>query len=182
MTCIVGIVSEETVYMGADSCASNGHSWLIVGNPKVFKVGQFLIGCTSSFRMIDLLRYNLTITRPHPEDSDDKFIRSTFVDNVRDCLKSGGLAKKESDKETGGNFLVGYKGRLYEVQVDYSVLNCPDWGSSVGSGESAARGSLWTTRDAAGPQERVLMALESAEAVVPSVRGPMIVLTLEDEK
>ena len=182
MTCIVGVVSDGVVYIGGDSCASNGYSWVTAGNSKVFKVNNFLIGCTSSFRMIDLLRYNLRLTRPHPEDSDDKFMRLAFVEDVRDCLKTGGLAKKEFDRETGGNFLVGYKRKLYEVQVDYSVLNCPDWGSSVGSGESAARGSLWTTRDITDPQKRVLMALESAEAVVPSVRGPMIVLTLEGEK
>lgn len=176
MTCIVGVTNKGKVYMGGDSCGSSPHSQQTVGNPKVFKVNDFLIGCTSSFRMIDLLAHNLSVGRDHPEDSDDKFMRTTFIEGVRSCLKKGGFAKSSSGVETGGNFLVGYHGKLYEVQEDYSILNCETWGSSVGSGEGPARGSLWTTRNDKDPKKRVLTALNSAEAMVPSVRGPMIVL------
>ena len=177
MTCIVGLVNKDKVYMGGDSCGSSAYSWQTVHNPKVFKVQDFLIGCTTSFRMIDLLTYHLNVERSHPDDSDDKFMRTTFIEGVRSCLKSGGFAKKESPEE-GGNFLVGYHGKLYEVQDDFSILNCQEWGASVGSGSDAARGSLWTTRNDKDPKKRVLTALEAAEAVVPSVRGPMIVLEL----
>ncbi len=177
MTCIVGVVKKgvkDIVYMGGDSCGSSPASWQTVGNPKVFKVGEFLIGCTSSFRMIDLLAHNLDVERSHPDDSDDKFLRTTFIENVRKCLKVGGYGKEDR----GGNFLIGYRGKLYEVQGDFSVLNCPEWGSSVGSGEGPARGSLWTTRKEKDPKKRVMTALEAAEAVVPSVRGPMLILDL----
>lgn len=174
MTCIVGVVDKNKVYMGGDSCGSNSASWQTVGNPKVFKVQDFLIGCTSSFRMIDLLAHNLNVERSHPKDSDDKFLRTTFIENVRKCLKDGGYGKDGQ----GGNFLIGYQGRLYEVQNDFSILNCSDWGSSVGSGEGPARGSLWTTRKEKDPKKRVMTALEAAEAVVPSVRGPMLILDL----
>ena len=177
MTCIVGVVSKGKIYMGGDSCGSSPYSWQTVGNPKVFKVQDFIIGCTTSFRMIDLLAYNLNIRRSHPDDSDDKFMRTTFIEGVRDCLKHGGFAKKDTP-EKGGNFLVGYNGRLYEVQDDFSVLNSPEWGCSVGSGEDAARGSLYTTQNDKDPKKRVLTALKAAEAVVPSVRGPMMVLSL----
>lgn len=177
MTCIVGVVDKGKIYMGGDSCGASSYSWQTVGNPKVFTVQKFLIGCTSSFRMIDLLAHRLNVKRSHPDDSDDKFMRTTFIEGVRACLKDGGYAKKEAP-ETGGNFLVGYNGMLYEVQNDFSILNCPDWGASVGSGEDAARGSLWTTRKEKDPKKRVLTALEAAEAVVPSVRGPMIVLSI----
>lgn len=174
MTCIVGIVNKNKVYMGGDSCGSSPSSWQTVGNPKVFKVQNFLIGCTSSFRMIDLLAHNLNVQRAHPDDPDDKFMRTAFIEGVRRCLKDGGYGKEDK----GGNFLVGYNGVLYEVQGDYSVLNCPDWGSSVGSGEGPARGSLWTTQYEKDTKKRILTALEAAEAVVPSVRGPMMVLDI----
>jgi len=178
MTCIVGLVHKDKVYMGGDSCGSSVSSWTYVGNPKVFKVqNKFLIGCTSSFRMIDLLTHKLNVQREHPDDSDDLFMRTTFIEGVRNCLKEGGFAKT-SAPESGGNFLVGYNGKLYEVQGDYSILNCPDWGSSVGSGEGPARGSLWTTRNDKDPKKRVQIALEAAEAVVPSVRGPMVILDM----
>lgn len=179
MTCIVGLVHKGKIYIGGDSCGSDAWSWQTVNNPKVFKVQDFLIGCTSSFRMIDLLAYKLQVDRSHPDDSDDKFMRTTFIDAVRQCLKDGGFTETDDDgKPCGGNFLVGYNGRLYEVQDDFSILNCPDWGCSVGSGEQAARGSLWTTRDIQNPTKRIQTALEAAEAVVPSVRGPFIILDI----
>ncbi len=178
MTCIVGVVHKNKIYMGGDSCGSSASSWSQVGNPKVFQVKDFLIGCTSSFRMIDLLTHELDVGRDHPEDSDDKFMRTTFIEGIRSCLKKGGFARSQGGVETGGNFLVGYNGKLYEVQGDYSILNCPEWGQSVGSGEGPARGSLWTSRKEKDAKKRVITALESAEAVVPGVRGPMVVLSL----
>ena len=45
------------VYIGADSLGSNGFTQSIRKESKVFKNGEFLIGCTSSFRMIDLLKW-----------------------------------------------------------------------------------------------------------------------------
>ena len=178
MTCIVGVTNKGKVYMGGDSCGSSSASQQTVGNPKVFKVQDFLIGCTSSFRMIDLLTHNLSVGRDHPEDSDDLFMRTTFIEGVRNCLKKGGFARVSAGVESGGNFLVGYHGKLYEVQGDYSILNSEDWGNCVGSGEGPARESLWTTRKGKDPKVRVRTALEAAEAIVPSVRGPMVLLTL----
>ena len=96
MTCIVGVVDKGKIHMGGDSCGSSMHSWQTVGNPKVFKVQNFLIGCTSSFRMIDLLAHNLNVSRSHPDDSDDKFMRTAFIEGVRACLKKGGFTKSDA--------------------------------------------------------------------------------------
>lgn len=178
MTCIVGIAKEGKVYIGGDSCGSS-YSWQQVGNPKVFTVdGRFLIGCTTSFRMIDLLRFEFSVPEQTSKQNDDEFMRTTFVRSVRECFRHGGWMDKASEKNQGGNFLVGYKGKLYEVQDDFSVLNSPEIGMSVGSGEMPARGSLYTTKDKKDQESRVRTALESAESVVVSVRGPFDILTL----
>lgn len=170
MTCIVGIAHEGKVYMGADSCGSS-YSWQQVGNPKVFHVGEFLIGCTTSFRMIDLLRFELKVDQSIWGQSDDDYLRTTFIRAVRALFKEHGFGRDD-----GGNFLVGFRGKLYEVQNDFSVLNSPIEGMSVGSGGVAARGSLYTTKGTRTPQERVQVALEAAEAIIPSVRGPFVIL------
>lgn len=182
MTCIVGIAENDKVYMGADSCASDYYSWLQYDHPKICEVGEFLIGCCGSMRMIDLLTYSLTGCIQRPEDSDDKFMRTTFISNVKDCFKSGGFGTEEK----GGNFLVGYKGKLYEIQDDFSVVNSSQWGMSVGSGQLVARGSLYTTKvgqikltgDATltlTPEHRILLSLQAAESAIPSVRGPFYI-------
>jgi hypothetical protein len=155
--------------MGGDSCGSDYSSYLIVGNPKIFRVHNILIGCCGSFRVIDLLRYRLDFT-PSDDWDADRFMRTTFIDAVRECFKEGGY----DDDKRGGNFLAGYRGRLYEIQPDYSILNAPEWGFAVGSGETAARGSLYTTRDQWDSVDRIQTALEAAEAIVPSVKGPFV--------
>lgn len=51
MTCIVGIVDNGKVYMGADSLGVGGLSKRVRKDPKLFRVGEFVFGYTSSFRM-----------------------------------------------------------------------------------------------------------------------------------
>lgn len=181
MTCIVALSHNGVVYMGADSYGSNGYTGTHVANPKCFKNGEFLIGCTSSFRLIDILTHNFSVPKVHDDEhsNPDRFMRTVFIDAIRSCLKTHGHITMDSGTERGGNFLVGYRGKVYEVQPDFSVLNVPDYGGSVGSGEVAARGSLWTTKDIKGmkPEMRVLKALEAAEAVTSSVRGPFVQLS-----
>jgi hypothetical protein len=178
MTCIVGIAREGKVYMGGDSCGS-GYTWQQVGNPKVFvNSGMFLIGCTTSFRMIDLLHWELKVPEQKVGETDDCYMRTTFIKAVRSCFKDNGWMEKESGKNEGGNFLVGYKGRLYEVQDDFSVLNSPVEGMAVGSGEQSARGSLYTTRKDWDSHKRILQALEAAENVAMGVKGPFVQMEL----
>ena len=181
MTCIVAIAKDGVVYMGADSYGSNRYTGGIVHNSKCFITGEFLIGSCGSFRLIDLLTHKLSVPKVHPDEqvNSDKFIRTIFVDAVRNCLNSNGHLTKKDGNDIGGNFLVGYKGNVYEVQQDFSVLNVPVWGHSVGSGEQAAHGSLFTTKDLdMTTEQRIEVALEAAVAVVPSVRGPFVTLKL----
>jgi len=181
MTCIVAIAHKNKIYMGADSYGSDGYSGDSVLNPKCFINDEFIIGCTTSFRIIDLLRYELSVPKLHNEEynNPDKFMRTHFIRAVRQCFKDNGHTTINNNNECGGNFLVGYHGALYEIQNDFSVLNKPRYGNSVGSGAAAARGSLWTTRSMKmKPTERLKIALESAVTVNTGVRGPFIMLEL----
>jgi len=180
MTCIVAIADGKgKVFMGADTYGSGPGSGTYVGNPKCFINGDFLIGCTSTFRIIDLLAYKLSVPQVHPDHQEDpdKYMRTVFIDSVKKCFKESGHLRVDSGVEYGGNFLVGYRGKVYEIQSDFSVLNVPDYGGSVGSGESAARGSLYTTKDSKmKASDKIRTALEAAVEVVPSVRGPFVFL------
>lgn len=188
VTCIVGTVgSDGAVYMGADSCGSNGWTWLEVRNPKLFRLTEevqgveMLIGCTGTFRLIDVLTHQLTLPPRKGSQGPDAWMRATFVPAVRSALNDAGHLEAKNGVvalDNGGSFLVAYAGRLWEVQSDLSVLNIAPVGSAVGSGEVAARGSLWTSREWKNAGKRVRVALESAEAVVATVRGPFVVETL----
>ena len=60
MTVIVALKNKDEVVMGGD-CAGVGWNYDIQmrSDPKVFRVGRFVIGYTSSFRMGQLLRFGL---------------------------------------------------------------------------------------------------------------------------
>ena len=61
MTCIVGMLNKGKVIIGADSAGVSGLDVQIRKDPKVFITGEFVIGCTTSFRMIELLQFSLKI-------------------------------------------------------------------------------------------------------------------------
>lgn len=176
MTCIVGIAKDGKVYMGADSLAGSTYSYSQAGGNKIFKNGPFIIGCTTSFRMIDLLHYSLKVETQSGSITDEAFMRTVFINSVKTCFKDNHWLKANDGQHEGGNFLVGYNGFLYEVQSDFSVLNTPDWGQTVGSGEYEARGSLHTTRHHWDCRDRIIKALEAAEASNPFVRHPFTIL------
>ena len=52
MTCIVAIKEGNKIYMAADSAASDGNfSQRTRIDPKIYTVGGYMFGFTSSFRM-----------------------------------------------------------------------------------------------------------------------------------
>ena len=51
MTAIAGLVHDGKVYIGGDSAGVAGMDLHLRSDPKVFTVGEFVIGYTTSFRM-----------------------------------------------------------------------------------------------------------------------------------
>ncbi len=174
MTCIVGLVSEDRkVYMGGDSAAVNGWGLTILKETKVFRNKDFLIGCAGVARMISLLQHSFI--PPEQEEDEDTllFMATRFIDAVRECLKSGGLAKKENEQESMGNsyFLVGYKGQLFCVYNDYHLSEPLCNYDAIGSGDDVALGVLYATPDMQ-PIKRIELALKASEQHNAGVRGP----------
>lgn len=177
MTCIIGLLDKNKVYIGGDTFGSNGHFGQEHDHSKVFRVNDFIIGGTSSFRMLDILEYSFSPRKPYPDDDIEKYMRTVFVDAARQSMKTGGFAiVKDTWCETGGTFLVGYKDKLWEVQGDFSVLNCAPF-ASCGSGYEVALGSLYTTGTLKmEPEDRIKIALEAASKYIVSVGGKFTIL------
>lgn len=163
--------------MGGDSAGVSGYSVTVRRDPKVFQVGDYLIGYTSSFRMGQLLRFNLSVGEQDPRHDDFQHMATVFIDAVRNALKSGGYARIDSGAETGGDFLVGYKGRLYKIEADFQVGESMDDFDCVGCGEDYALGSLYATRSLTA-SKRITLALEAAAHFSAGVRAPFVVKEL----
>jgi hypothetical protein len=176
MTCIVGIEHDGGVVIGGDSAGLAGWSKTIRADEKVFTVGPYVMGFTTSFRMGQLLRYRLAVPEPDTWDTD-RFIATTFIDAVRGTLKAGGWAKVDSSQEAGGDFLVGIAGRLYRISEDYQFGRSTAGYQAVGCGADIALGSLHTsaTYDME-PKCRAELALEAAAALSGGVAGPFAII------
>jgi hypothetical protein len=179
MTCIVGIVENGKVYMGGDAAGVNGYSVRVRKDPKLFKVGEFLFGYTSSFRMGQLLGYSFVPPKHYPDVTKEEYMHVTFINHIREIFKTGGYTEVNAGyKESGGTFLVGYQGSLYMVDDDFQ-LGESIWGyDSVGCGGDIAMGSLFST-EGKPPMERLGIALSAASTFSAGVRGPFLFMETE---
>lgn len=173
MTCIVGIQHEGRVYIGGDSAGVAGYSITSRADAKVFTNGGYVMGFTSSFRMGQLLRYAFKAPKP-PARNLDRFMVTTFIDAMRDCYEKGGFLTKRNEVESGGSFLVGVGGQLYQIDGDHQIGRSHDGYLSVGCGEDIAYGSLFSTSHLT-PRRRVRLALEAAAHHSAGVAGPFVV-------
>lgn len=171
MTCIVGLVDEDKVLMGADSAASTEEIMTVRADQKMFRNEEFLFGCTSSWRMAQLLRYSLKPPVHHPDVSVEAYLHTDFIDAIRSCFKDGGYAKVENGVEEGGVFLLAYRGGIYSIYQDFQIETPADGYMAIGSGYLVALGSLYSSR-AQPASSRVLLALQAAEHLCPTVRAP----------
>jgi len=138
MTCIIGCVDKNYMYIAGDSCGSNGHSYTIRKDDKIFKKGQMLFGYTTSFRMGHLLQWKLKIPK-HPLDmSTIEYMNTLFIDEIIKCFTDNSYCKIDSNVKTGGNFLVLYKGRVFDIGNDYQVGENFDGVTTCGCGHIAS--------------------------------------------
>lgn len=179
MTCIVGYLDKKNqkVTVGADSAGVAGLDLSIRKDKKIFKKGDFIIGCTSSFRMIQLLQFKLHLPEIGKKDIYE-YMCTDFIDSVRQCFKDGGFITKDKDVESGGTFLVGYKDRLFAVENDFQVAENLDGLHAIGCGENYALGALFTVSDNAETAEsKVTNALLTASYFSAGVCKPFYLLT-----
>ncbi len=176
MTCISGLVDGTRVLIGGDSLGSAGWDSERRADPKVFKRGGILFGYTSSYRMGQLLRFKLTIPEQPRKMDDYEYLCTLFIDAVRDCLKNNGFALVKDSKESFGQFLIGYKEKLYRIDDDLQVGIPLSGYTAVGCGAGYAIGSLATSTGTA--EQRIIKSLEVAEEFSNGVRGPFHIAKL----
>lgn len=124
MTCIVAVTDGQQVTMGGDSAGVSGWDIDYRSDSKVFHLGDLLIGFTSSFRMGQILHYNITI--PNIEKGADLFewMVKEFVPVIRSGFSEHGYAKICDGAEKGGQFIVGIDGSIFVIESDYQVAEC----------------------------------------------------------
>lgn len=173
MTCIIATVFEGKVHMVGDCMGSNGFIKNVnTKTSKVFSVGDFIIGYTTSFRMGQILQYSWNPpTRLVNDTDDDIYLYKYVVDSIKKCFEDNGFGNKSKQEFEGGNFLIGWKGRLFEMQENMSLMEVEDF-ASVGAGCYHAIASMKTMRHFNHFENQPLQFLEVAMGIAAdSVEG-----------
>jgi ATP-dependent protease HslVU (ClpYQ) peptidase subunit len=174
MTCIVGIVNNDIVYIGGDRGISNNDNILSLCRPKVMKNGDYIIGYAGSQGVGQLAHI---MVPPACGKDVEKTLRTTFIKSLKTIIEEFGPSNL-TESETHTDFLVGCKGRLFEISTnDWSVSELEY--SAVGSGANIALGSLYTSSlYTYTPIERITYALNAAITLSPTCQGPVDIIYL----
>ena len=191
MTCIVGLIDKKNhnVIIGGDSASSGLNNITIRKDTKVFKNGDFVFGCTSSYRMIQLLMYSFT---PPPITKEiHEYLCTDFITAMRECFRENGfIQKRDGGDEQGGTFLIAYKNRLFKIEDDFQVGESSDGYDACGCGQDFALGSLhstdftdkiYTPSTALEAHGRIELALKASEHFCMGVGQPFILIETESD-
>ena len=146
-----------------------------------------LMGNCGSGRVGQAVRFGLQLPKPSARDPLEYLVMGV-VPALRKVLRAAGTiftkgpVDEDSDEWVDGTemmdaeFLFGYRGHLYVVYSDFSVLRPRDGLDAVGSGGREARGALAVLRGK--PRARLLAALRTSERLTTRVRRPFVVRAL----
>jgi len=183
MTVILGAIDKGTIYMGSDSQVTYGNTKRIVKDLKVFKKGDMLFGVCGTPRIIQLLNFSLDIPEHPKRFTDYAYISSEFVDAVRCCFKTGGYSHIENNEEKGGDFLIAYHNRIYNIDYNFSVSAFEGECMAVGVGDESAIGAYMAFREMKlSVKESIRMAIEITCEVNICCSLPVVIKSLKYEK
>ena len=159
MSCVIGLVQDGHVYLGADGYATTeeGERRPIIAR-KLIRNKGYLIGYTGSVRTGQIMGQ-------HDFDPPDN------IDDLSESLRQhlyerGCVATNEVNLQmTACNFLVVYGERLYEILMDFQLNEVMGNFTAVGSGAPYAMGAMHILNKInMKPIEKLEMALKTAAA------------------
>ena len=186
MTCIVAVKHNRKIYIGGDSLGSNsGLQKVVRADEKVFIKGDMIFGFCGSFRMGQILRYVMTAPDRPMGISDMEYLVAHWIPALIDTFDENGFrgSKDVDDHEetrTGGTFLLGYNGTLYQIESDFQVGIPSDQCDAIGCGDDLALGAMYASKKAGvkDPETILTAALEAAEKYSAGVQRPFTILSL----
>lgn len=142
MTCIIWIKHKWKVYMWWDEAGVCGLNVTMRKDPKVFVNWEYLIWCTSSFRMIQVLMF-AKLPKYNKKIPLFEFMVTKFIPEIKKIF----LEERKGDKTQDGqwwNFLVWFQWELFEIQNDFQVVMVKNFVfNSVWCWEEYAKGMLF---------------------------------------
>lgn len=179
MTCVLGIQQPEGCYIAADSASATEHYSDVSVAPKLFtpvNVPEIIIGGTDSWRMLQLLQYQLVMPPFEDFPSEHRYVYE-LVERARSLMRAGGYSEVKDSVEKGGNFLVAFRGQLFDISSDFHVSQYRSGLYACGSGFYYALGAMQMGRHIYMDRTAFLQkVLEATSTFQPAyVREPFLV-------
>ena len=140
MTCIVALKKDGRVYMGGDSAVTIGYQQQISTEPKVFQVGEFLIGAAGNARNCQIANHWFNPPEQSKNQSDLAYMCTSFAMALQEAFTAAGVDFKADSFSVG--LIVGYRGELYSVGADFSMTVLKEDYMTEGSGGEIAAGAM----------------------------------------
>lgn len=187
MTCIVGVVEDGVVWLGADSCAGTTGTYdhYPIKEPKLLYcegtpvADSVLGGYSGSFRFGQLMAHHFIMPTERDTSADALgYLVGTFLSAVRKTLQAHKFLHLEDGVESvpdDAQFLFASHGRLWVMQSDFAVIESLHGEDAIGCGMAYALGSLHGTRSfEITALERVELALKAAAERSAYVQPPFV--------
>lgn len=174
MTCVVGMLHESGIFIGADSEINNGSRRSTMRIEKVVQYHNMLIGVCGPIRLTEVLHNNFTPPQHEPQElSPSEYMTRCFTKALRDTLRECGHLRNDAGVESMGNdLLIGYAGHLFTIEHNFQLIEYSYPYAAIGSGEEVAMGAFHALAEISPAPLCVLAALTAAEELACHVRSP----------
>ncbi len=167
MSCVIGLVEENRIYLAADGYATteDGERRPIICN-KIIRNGPFLMGYTGSVRTGQIMDAG---------DFEPPETIATFAETARQHLYAKGcVATAEGGISMHtSNFLIVFDGKLYEMLIDFQINKVLGNFTSIGSGAAYAMGAMHILeKTKMEPLRKLELALDTASCYHTAVGPP----------
>ena len=144
MTCVVGLVTDSSIVIGADSGAYDETSKEIRVESKVFKKDGCIVGFCGSFRQGQLVEYGIDFKELYcvPYYNIMEYLVLVFIKNMQKLFKKHGcLTKSDGAKTMELDLLIGLHDQLFKISTDFQVSKCDSF-VAIGAASAYAFGAL----------------------------------------
>ena len=159
MTCIIGYIGENGLYMGSDSAVSRGYEIREIASQKVFRIhigdpnskdelnDTLLIGFSGTMRGAQIIQFYLGDTleaRKAHQFSPEEYVVKVVIEQIKLLLKEHGALNIEYSLELQDDvhLLLGYHNDLYLVGLGFSCTRLADGYDAIGCGREYALGAI----------------------------------------
>lgn len=155
MTCIIAYTNGKESFIAGDKIAVDLLSYekYLETKPKIFKKPFkstregiikdecLAIGGTTSFRMLQLLEYELILPQNERTEFETYLIKDC-IPEIRRLFKEDWDAYGEGQDTAGGSFIILHNHKIYSVQPEFSVMHPSTNYYAIGCGDSLAKGAM----------------------------------------